>query len=386
MELDGSAERFRIKRPSRVAIMSILLQSDASSDLKLTSAQSDGTRSLLAHFTSFLETKPFLPHRLITQGDAQTVGAFLWPLGVRDTTGDEARLFDVEPGTQVLANCRWQKDRLQHPTLVMWHGLEGSVTSGYMLRTADKAFRRGFNVIRVNIRNCGGTEHLTPTIYHGGLTSDLRAVIAELIQRDQLSRIFVAGFSLGGNMVLKLAGEYGEDPPPEIKAICAISPSVDLHASFEMLSRRRNVIYHKNFLFFLKRRIRLKKKLFPNLYDSTGLRRIHTMYAFDDRFVAPAFGFDGVEDYYAKASSLPLIGRIRIPALIIHGKDDPFIPFSSLTDASVASNPFVLLSAPEHGGHVAFLSAESPDEDRFWAENRLVDFFETIGSNQQPSR
>lgn len=338
----------------------------------------DGTRSLLAQFTSFLETKPFLPHRLITQGDAQTVGAFLWPLRTRDTTGDEARLFEAEPGTQVLASCRWQEDRLQHPTLVMWHGLEGSITSGYMLRTAAKAFRRGFNVVRVNIRNCGGTEHLTPTIYHGGLTSDLRAVVAELIQRDQLSRIFVAGFSLGGNMVLKLAGEYGEDPPSQIKGICAVSPSVDLHASFKLLSRRRNIIYHKNFLFFLKRRIRLKKKLFPNLYDATGLRRIHTMYAFDDRFVAPAFGFNGVEDYYTKASSLPLIGRIRIPALIIHGKDDPFIPFSSLTDASVASNPFVLLSAPERGGHVAFLAAESPDEDRFWAENRLVDFFETM--------
>src|SRR5438445_6813937 len=153
----------------------------------------------------------------------------------------------------------------------MWHGMEGSTASAYMVSTAEKAFRTGFNVVRVNYRNWGGTEHLSPTLYHGGLTADLRAVIDELITHDHLSRLFVAGFSLGGNMVLKLAGEYGEEPPPEVKAICAVSPSIDLRASTNLIARPRNWIYQQDFLRRLKHRIKIKEKLFPNVYDSSLL-------------------------------------------------------------------------------------------------------------------
>ena len=338
--------------------------------------------SLLARVAAEFANKPFTPARYLTQGDIQTLGAYLWPVRLRlqDTTDDEERLFEVEPGSQVLAHCRWQPDRTQHPTLVMWHGLEGSATSTYMLTTATKAFRRGFNVVRMNVRNCGGTEQLTPTLYHGGLTTDLRVVIEELIVSDGLSRIVIAGFSLGGNMVLKLAGEYGNSPPPEIKAIGAVSPSIDLSAGRDFLNLRRNLVYQRNFLFYLKRRLRRKEKLYPGSYDVAGLNRIRSIEQFDDRFIAPAFGFDGVDDYYRKASSRSYIGRIRIPTLIIHAKDDPFIPFEPLTDPSIEANPFVLVMATDKGGHVAFVSANLDDEDRFWAENRLIDFCAIVTS------
>jgi predicted alpha/beta-fold hydrolase len=334
-------------------------------------------RSLLAKVTAAFKTRAFIPHRLFRHGDTQTLGGYLWPrrYRLRDQTGDEERFFEVGPGSQVLARCRWQADRTNSPTLVMWHGLEGSTSSAYMLTTAEKVFRRGFNVVRVNVRNCGQTEHLTPTLYHGGLTDDLRVVIQELI-RDGHSRIVIAGFSLGGNMVLKLAGEYGDSPPPEVKAIGAVSPSIDLSAGRYLLNLRRNLFYQKDFLFFLKRRLKLKQKLYPDLYDITGLNSVRTIEQFDDRFVAPAFGFAGVDDYYAKASSRPYIGRIRIPTLIIHAQDDPFVPFAPLTDPSIAANPFVLVVATEKGGHVAFVSSNADDEDRFWAENRLADFCE----------
>jgi len=336
--------------------------------------------SLLAKVAGEFANKPFIPARYLTQGDIQTLGAYLWPARFRlqDTTNDEERFFEVEPGSRVLARCRWQSDRTQHPTLVMWHGLEGSSSSAYMLSIADKAFARGFNVVRMNVRNCGGTEHLTRTLYHGGLTTDLRVVIEQLIVNDGLSRIVIAGFSLGGNMVLKLAGEYGDSPPPEIKAIGAVSPSIDLSAGRDFLNLRRNLVYQKNFLFHLKRRLRLKEQLYPGSYDVSALNRVRSIEQFDDRFIAPAFGFDGVDDYYRKASSRPYIGRIRIPTLIIHAKDDPFIPFHPLTDPSIAANPFVLVMATEKGGHVAFVSANLDDEDRFWAENRLVDFCEIV--------
>lgn len=336
---------------------------------------------LREQLTEQLESQAFVPHRVFQRGDTQTLAAYLWPLRPPDRTGDEERLFQVEPGSQVMARCRWQQNRADHPTLVMWHGMEGSTASAYMVSTADKAFRAGFNVLRVNIRNCGGTEHLSPTLYHGGLTHDARVVIEDLITADRLPRLFVAGFSLGGNMVLKLAGEYGDNAPPEVLGLCAVSPSVDLGTSTKHMSLRRNWIYQQDFLRRLKNRLRRKKRLFPDLYDISGLRDIHSIEQFDDRFIAPAFGFADARDYYAKASSLPLLKRIRIPTLIIHAEDDPFIPFAPLRDPSIAANPYVLLVAPERGGHVAFLSANSQDEDRFWAENRLVEFCNLIGGN-----
>ena len=343
------------------------------------SHDASSVRSLLEQIAAKITSRPFVPHRVLKQGDAQTIGAYLWPrrFRLRDDTPDEDRLFQVEPGSQILARCRWQAKAKEHPTLVIWHGMEGSTASSYMLTTADKAFRAGFNIVRVNFRNCGGTEHLSPTLYHGGLSGDLRAVIAELIEQDQLSQLFIAGFSLGGNMVLKLAGEYGENPPPELRAICAVSPSIDLRASTNLMAQRRNWIYQQDFLRRLKNRIKVKEKLFPDRYNSTFLNSIHSVEQFDNHYVAPAFGFADANDYYAKASALPYISGIRVPTLIIHAEDDPFIPFEPMRDPSIAANPYVLLLATERGGHVAFVSANE-GEERFWAESRLVEFFKMV--------
>src|SRR6185369_5383094 len=271
-----------------------------------------------------------------------------------------------------------QPNKYDHATLVMWHGIEGSSNSAYMLATAEKAFRAGLNVVRMNNRNCGGTERLTPTLYHGGMSGDVRAVLSELMDRDRLPAIVVVGFSLGGNIVLKLAGEYGDRAPEQLRGVAAISPSVDLLASSQLLMSPRNWIYHKNFLFYLKRRIKVKEHLFPGTYDLNALRKISTLREFDSVYVAPAFGFADVDDYYTRASSLPHIAHIRIPTVIIHAQDDPFVPFAPLRTPSVSQNSNVLLLAPERGGHLAFLSAVIEDEDRFWAENRLIDFCRVV--------
>jgi predicted alpha/beta-fold hydrolase len=338
--------------------------------------------TLLIRLRADFAAKPFIPSRFLGQGDLQTLAGFFWPgrFRSRDLTGDEERLFEVEPGTKVLGRCRWQPNPTEHPTVLLWHGIEGSSSSAYMLSTAAKAFRAGFNVIRMNVRNCGGTDHLTPTLYHAGLTSDARKVIDELIRVDRLTRIIVGGFSLGGNQVLKLGGEYGSDPPSQLLGLFAISPSVDLHASSRRLLARRNWFYQKNFLYALKQRIKIKASLYPALYQTNGIHRLKSIRAFDDKYVVPAFGFTGADDYYTKASSLPYIQHMRIPTLIIHAQDDPFIPFAPLRDPAVTENPYVLLLSPERGGHVAFISDPSAanDEDRFWAENRLIDFCLTV--------
>jgi len=187
-----------------------------------------------------LERTPFIPHPALRNAHAQTlIGTFIrrrFKLVIENT---EARIFDIAPGVQVLAHCSWQKDRASKPTLLIVHGMEGSTESRYMLGTAEKALEAGYNVVRVNFRNCGGTEHLTPTLYHAGLTDDIRQTVAELIERDGLSEIYLAGFSLGGNVVLKLAGEYGEKIPPQIRGVAAVSPSIEGYTGAAPAARRR---------------------------------------------------------------------------------------------------------------------------------------------------
>jgi predicted alpha/beta-fold hydrolase len=336
----------------------------------------DSVPALLARAAATFATKPFKPHRLFQNGHAQTIAAYLWPRRFRFASeSDEERLFEVAPGVKILAHCRWQSDAKACPTIVAWHGIEGSTSSNYMQATAEKGFRAGFNIIRVNFRSCGGTEHLTSTIYHGGLSDDLRAVVKELIEQDHLSRLMLVGYSLGGNLVLKLAGEYGENPPEEVLGICAVSPSVDLSGSTDMIVRSSNWIYHQDFLRRLKKRIRTNHKLYPELYDISGLDDVRTLKEFDDRFTARAHGFADAEDYYYRSSSLRIMDKIRIPTLIIHAEDDPFIPFAPLHDAAVSNNPYILLIDTKRGGHVAFISAEqNGDVDRFWAENRVIEF------------
>lgn len=348
----------------------------------------DQVRSFFKRVKAVFDQKPFKAHPVFSGSHAQTLGAYAWPRRRRlgpTVVNDEERFFQVEPEIQVLAQCRWQTDRQQHPTMVIWHGMEGSTSSVYMWSIADKAFRAGFNVIRVNYRNCGGTEHLTPTLYHGGLSADLRVVIDELRTKDGLKRIYPVGFSLGGNMVMKLAGEYGDRVPPEIVAICAVSPSVDLSASTELILHRSNWIYHKNFVYSVKQRIRIKHRLYPDLYDLSKLNEINNIRDFDERFTSIGNGFANADDYYYRASCIRVADQIRIPTLIIHAMDDPFIPYEPLREKIFAENPYLLLISTERGGHVAFISAENKTEDRFWAENRALEFCQLAETNLMTS-
>jgi len=331
-------------------------------------------KELLAHIAASFDQKPFTPHRMFRNGHAQTFASYLWPRRSKYQANDEERLFEVASDVKLLAHCRWQKDRKANPTIVLWHGMEGSTDSVYMLAIAHKGFKLGFNVIRVNLRNCGGTEHLTPTLYHAGLSSDLRAVANELIERDGLDRLFMVGYSLGGNLVLKLAGEYAENPPPQIVGICAVSPSVDLSASAQEINRRSNWIYQRDFLRRMRKRIYVKKRYFPDLYDLSKLKGARSIRAFDELYTSKAHGFKNADDYYSQSSSIRVVQNIRIPTLVIHAEDDPFIPFAPLKNPVFTENPYILFLATAQGGHVAFVGANGGGEDRFWAENRVVEF------------
>jgi hypothetical protein len=318
-----------------------------------------------------LSQKPFAPHPALANPHAQTIAGSLLPrrTPLLDRSTKE-RVFDVAPNVRVMAHCSWQEEIHSRPTLILVHGLEGSSASPYMLGTAEKALRAGFNALRLNVRNCGGTAHLTDTLYHAGLTDDLRAVIDELAERDGLDEIYLVGFSLGGNVALKLAGEYAASAPRALRGVIAVSPSIHLSRCARAMEMRSNALYQLRFLRALRRSLRAKARLFPDRYDASLLKGVKSIRQFDETFVAPHWGFRDAEDYYARASSFPLMGRIQIPTLILHAKDDPFIPFDQFEQ--MEENPAVLLMAAERGGHVGFISRKG--EDRFWYETMTAQF------------
>ncbi|HKG20883.1 MAG TPA: alpha/beta fold hydrolase [Blastocatellia bacterium] len=330
-----------------------------------------------------LASTPFIPHPALKNPHAQTIMGTLIPRRFKLVQqNSEPRIFDVAPGIRVLGLCSWQEDRTRKPTLLIVHGMEGSVGSRYMLGTADKALAAGFNAIRMNMRNCGGTAHLTPTLYHAGLTDDLRQILRELIEQDGLKEIYLAGFSLGGNVALKLAGEYGPAAPKELRGVVAISPSLDLASCADAIEMRSNLIYHLRFTLSLRASLKQKASLYPEKYNTNKLRGIWSIRKFDDTYTAPAAGFRDVNDYYRRASALPLVGNIRVPALIIHAKDDPFIPFAPFRQPEITENPNVTLMATEHGGHVGFISAHAEGESRFWSEVTAIRFAELLHSKE----
>lgn len=343
---------------------------------KRMAAEKPARPAFLAEAAALLHAKPFTPHPKFTSGHAQTLAGYYWPRGLlkRAHRDDEARIFEVEPDVRLLAHCRWQPDRLLHPTLVLVHGLEGANTSVYMLGTAEKAFGAGFNVVRMNLRTCGKTEHLTPTLYNSALTGDLRAVLRELVDEDGLTSVYMAGFSMGGNMCLLLAGEDAPHAPKELKGVCAVSPTIDLRSCAEAIERRDNWLYKQSFIRSMRKRVRRKRKFFPELYDTSALSRVRTLRDFDQHYTVVYGGFGSVDEYYERASSLPLLSKIRTPTLMIHAQDDPFVPFYPFHHPSIAENSYLIFLAPEHGGHVGFVGADTEGEDRFWVENRVVEF------------
>jgi uncharacterized protein len=363
----------------------------------------------------------FEPHPLLWNRHAMTIAAAFWPRRF-DLPKAETRLFRVAEDSQIQGACHWQRvdkpeaafgsgdaegesqlrarvsrapttakthvqmrsgetngeiDR-HTPVLVIVHGLEGSCDSNYVLGIAEHAWLRGFHVVRLNQRNCGGSEHLTPTLYNSGMSDDYRCVLAELAETDGFTRIFFAGYSMGGNLVTKMAGEFGNAVPRALRGICAVCPAVDLAACADALEKRENYMYQRRFVKGLLERYARKAALFPQIYSGDGvgkeaLGKIRSVRQFDNVITAPCFGFRDAQEYYESASARKVVGRVSVPTLMITAQDDPFVPYESLLAALVTENPAIEFVAPEHGGHCAFISRHGGAE-RFWAEARIAEF------------
>ena len=318
----------------------------------------------------------FVPRDSLRGGHAMTLYGWGNPRYFPRLPTPTRRYFDVDADSRVAADCHWQPRPWEHPTLIALHGLNASSDAHYMRGLADKAFARGMNVVRLNQRNCGGTERLSSGLFHSGLTADAAHVIHELTTIDGAPSIAVAGYSLGGNVALRLAGEYGRHPPAALRAVCAVSPIIDIEACIRALEQRSNAVYQWNFVRDLKDRIRLKGRQRPGAFDMSKVGRVRTVRDFDAAFTAPHFGFRSAEDYYYRASALRNIDRIAVPTLIITAEDDPFVPSQPFHDPRVTNNPYIDLRLCTHGGHCGFVGPKSGMDDGYWAENQIVAFAE----------
>ena len=314
----------------------------------------------------------FRARRLLRGGHRQTLANFLLPRRLNLPPAEE-RFIEVEPGIPVLCHCHWQEERWRALTLLIVHGLEGSSDSGYALGLAAKGLAAGMNVVRMNQRNCGGTNHLAPTLYHSGRSPDVAAVSAALIARDRIARLALVGFSMGGNLVLKLAGEWCREAPPQLRAVAAVCPAVDLADSADALHEKSNRVYEYYFLWKLRQRLRQKARHFPGQFDLSRLKGLKSLRQFDDKVTAPYCGFTGAADYYYRAAASRVIGQIAVPTLILHAANDPFIRITTATRAKIASNRYISFHESSDGGHCSFL-AEANGYDGRWAEREVIEY------------
>lgn len=319
----------------------------------------------------------FTPRRGLRHAHLQTIAGNFLPRTNLLPAGERRRFVVDEhrsgANVQVECICHWQANRTQAMAVIIVHGLEGSVESQYVIGTGSKAWTAGMNVIRMNMRNCGNTETLTPTLYHSGLSADVAAVAKALIEEEGLKRISIVGFSMGGNLALKLAGEWDGHAPSPVKAFATISPAMDLAASADALHSWSNWLYEQRFLRGLRKRYQRKAMLFPDVYHLAHLRRFASIREFDHEITARYEGFTGAEDYYTRAAAARVLEQIRIPTLVLHAKDDPFIRILPETRVKLAANPAIRFIETPHGGHCAFLAPPNGYDGR-WAEKVLVDF------------
>ncbi len=255
------------------------------------------------------------------------------------------------------------------PAAVLVHGLAGCARSPYIVRFARRLVRLGIRVVRMNLRGAGAGFGLARGIYHAGRSEDLRTVIDWLAQQAPGSPVALAGFSLGASLALKLASEAAHQPVDGLDCVLAANPPIDLAACSEAMSRPENRLYDWNFVRWLRAEASRLHRRFPEL-GPVDLRRVRSVYEFDDCYTAPRNGFASASDYYSRSSVLPLIPRIKIPGLVIHSADDPFIPATVFHSARFPAN--LSFELVRQGGHLGYISRTPWQGDRRWLEARLA--------------
>jgi uncharacterized protein len=266
------------------------------------------------------------------------------------------------------------------PRLLLLHGLEGTIASVYLLGALAEARARGWSADVLIFRTCNGEMNRARRLYHSGETSDLDFVVRRLVQANPTQPLVAAGFSLGGNVLLKWLGEQGTGAPPQVRGAAAVSVPFDLERGSRHIERGFARIYGRHFMRTLRSKARAKLSAYPDLFDPAALDRARTLFDFDDAVTAPVHGFQDAHDYYSRASSINFLARIRRPTLLLSAQDDPFLPPDVLDDvaARARGNSCLHLEFHRRGGHVGFVSGRNPFRPRYYAEWRVVDFLDGL--------
>jgi predicted alpha/beta-fold hydrolase len=313
----------------------------------------------------------FAPAKWMQNAHIQTLGASLpfWS-PPRKFTEHEDRLripLGKEEDGSLVARAWWQvpsgKNDEPKTAVILVHGVGGDSGSQYVVRAAVAMHRAGYHAVRANLRGAGEGISEAPTLYHAGLTEDLRVLVDFLLKDPRVRDVAIVGFSLGGNATLKLAGEWGDDHPERIRAMCAVSPPLDLILTSRWLEKRRSFPYRRYVLQKLIETGVTYSKLYPKraTFDLDRLKRAKLIRDYDDIVVAPMHGFADADDYYRQMSSGPFLPKIRMRTLLVHAEDDPMIPADTM-HASLANVPKDLqVEWTKHGGHVGFFGGFSED-------------------------
>lgn len=254
--------------------------------------------------------------------------------------------------------------------MLLLHGLEGDAQRPYILGAAKIFVKNNIDVVAVNHRSCSGEPNLLYRSYNSGATEDLHDVLKHILDTRSYTDIFLKGFSLGGNIVLKYLGEQKFEIPSQIKSAIAVSVPCSLNGSCIELHKFKNILYATNFLIYLKAKLKIKQKQFPKLISKKDIQKIKTLRDFDDVYTSKAHGYIDATDYYTKCSSLQFLHNIKVPTLLINAKNDSFLSEDCFPYAIANSNPNLFLETPKYGGHVAFIKVNG----YYYNEIRAVEF------------
>ncbi len=327
-----------------------------------------GNSKSLTNIKSLLESKPFIPSNYNKNSHIQTIRGII--SGNKEIKNTQRKILNLSDGSQIAGDCLWQKEK-KTKTLIVIHGLTGSSKSPYVVRLCNRAYNQGYNTIALNLRNCGHTENLTKTLYNAGQSKDLMEVIKQL-EKEKIKEIFIIGSSLSGNLCLKLVGEESNKLPKIVKALAVISPLVDIKETAKESDLPRNKLYRYFILKSLKKLIKKKSIIFPNIYNFNLTKKVKTVRDYDELFQAPISGYKNAEEYYEKCSSNQFIKNIKIPTLIIYSQDDPLVPANTIDKLRINKN--IIFLKTEYGGHVGFIDKNS----NFWADDRIMEFFRLV--------
>lgn len=321
---------------------------------------------------ALLDRHPFVPPFWLLNAHVQTVGArYVRRLRTPSTQLERLRTPDND-----FLRIHTIEGEAGKPIVLMLHGLEGSLESTYMLGLIREIRKLGWTTVVMEHRSCGGEMNRAKRLYHSGETSDLAFVVETLIRRRPEARIYVTGYSLGGNQTAKWLGEGGDAIPEAVRAVAVVSAPFDLVESGKYMDSGVRLLYVRHFLRMLIPKAVEKEQQYPGCVNIDAVNMSRTFREFDTHGTAALHGFRDSHDYYSKVGCGQFLHGIRRPTLLLSAADDPFNPESTLPREVADASPYLHPQFSSYGGHVGFIHGGPPRGLRYWAEEQIARFFQ----------